>query len=87
MSTVTVSVQLTPKSRSRRRRRKKTTPTCSLGLETGFKALVGLAVGLAAVIGALLPWAVVLLLVGGPLWLLVRGRSRARRTAGDFEAD
>jgi Flp pilus assembly protein TadB len=42
------------------------------GLKGGWNALVVFGVALATVAGALLPWTVVLLLVGGPLWLVVR---------------
>lgn len=48
------------------------------GLAAGWKALQGFATGLATVLGALLPWAPVILLAGLPAWLVVR---RVRRTA------
>ena len=90
MSTVTVNIQLTPEEPVKKKEKEEDDAGFLSGLETGFKALVVFAVGLATVIGALLPWAVVLLLVGGPLWLLVR-RLRRREPepapAGDFEAD
>jgi Domain of unknown function (DUF4349) len=47
------------------------------GLAAGWQALRGFATGLATVLGALLPWAPVIALVGAPLWLVVR---RVRRT-------
>ncbi|MET0524047.1 MAG: DUF4349 domain-containing protein [Nocardioides sp.] len=88
MSTVTVNIQLTPDEPAEKKKDEDDAGFLS-GLETGFKALVVFAVGLATVFGALLPWLVVLLLVGGPLWLLVR-RLRRREPepepAGDFEA-
>ncbi len=49
------------------------------GLEGGWSALTGTAVALATVAGALLPWAVVLAVVGLPLWLLVRRLVRVSR--------
>ncbi|MFC6344386.1 DUF4349 domain-containing protein [Nocardioides hankookensis] len=53
------------------------------GLSAGWGALSTFAVGLATAAGALLPWLVVLALVGVPVWLVVRSRriSRAGRTA------
>jgi hypothetical protein len=48
------------------------------GLRSGWGALRGFAVGAATVAGAVLPWVPVVLLVGVPVWLLVR---RARRTS------
>ena len=88
MSTVTVNIQLTPDEPATQKKDEDDAGFLS-GLETGFKALVVFAVGLATVFGALLPWLVVLLLVGGPLWLLVR-RLRRREPepepAGDFDA-
>ena len=81
MSTVTVNIQLTPDERAKPKKKDDDDAGFLLGAgRTGFKALVVFAVGLATVFGALLPWAVVLLLVGGPLWLLVR-RLRRRDPA------
>lgn len=53
------------------------------GLSAGWHALRGFATGVATVTGALLPWVPVALLVGIPVWLLVR---RARRTAPPADA-
>lgn len=50
------------------------------GLADGWSALAAVGVGLATVAGALLPFAVVLALLGVPLWLVLR-RYAARRTA------
>ena len=54
------------------------------GLEGGWSALAAFATGLATVTGALLPFAVLLALLGVPLWLLLRrlGARRAPRSAG-----
>jgi hypothetical protein len=49
------------------------------GLSAGWDALAAFAVGLATVLGALLPWLVVLGIVGPPLWLL--GRRVRRRVS------
>ena len=46
-----------------------------------MKALGTVAVGLATIAGALLPFAAVLLLLGVPVWLLVRRAARRRRTS------
>lgn len=72
MSTVTVNIQLTPDKPAKKQEKEDDDAGFVSGLENGTKALVIFAVGLATVIGALLPWALVLLVVGGPLWLLLR---------------
>ncbi|KRF36894.1 DUF4349 domain-containing protein [Nocardioides sp. Soil805] len=51
------------------------------GFTGGMKALGAVAVGLATITGALLPFAVVLALLGLPAWLLVRRAARRRRPA------
>jgi Domain of unknown function (DUF4349) len=50
------------------------------GLEGGWAALAHSATVLATVIGAVLPFAVVLLLLGVPVWLLVRSLLRRRQS-------
>jgi hypothetical protein len=47
------------------------------GLDAGWDALRGFATGVATVAGAVLPWAPVALLVGVPVWLVVRRRRPA----------
>lgn len=49
------------------------------GLSGGMEALGAVAVGVATIAGALLPFAAVLALLGVPLWLLVRRAARRRR--------
>lgn len=49
------------------------------GLSTGWRALGAVAVGLATVVGVLLPFAVVLALLGVPAWLVWRRRKPAFR--------
>lgn len=56
------------------------------GLAGGWDALVRSATVLATVIGAVLPFAVALLLLGAPLWLLVRSLLR-RRPSSPIAAD
>ncbi len=75
MSTVKVSIERRPDP-------KKAAPKDDddgflAGLAAGWKALKTTVVAVATVIGAVLPFALVALLVGMPLWLLVR---RLRRT-------
>ena len=48
------------------------------GLSAGWSGLVSTLTGLATVLGAVLPFAVLLLLVGPPVWLLVRALIRRR---------
>jgi uncharacterized protein DUF4349 len=51
------------------------------GLAAGWGALKSFGIGVATVVGALLPWLVVLAVVGVPAWLLVRRRpSRPQAT-------
>jgi hypothetical protein len=50
------------------------------GLSAGWDALRGFGTGVATVVGALLPWTPVALLIGIPVWLVVR---RSRRTPGE----
>ncbi|PVG81755.1 hypothetical protein DDE18_17455 [Nocardioides gansuensis] len=49
------------------------------GLEAGWKALVAAAVAVTTVAGALLPFVVVALVLGWPLWVVVRRAARRRR--------
>lgn len=50
------------------------------GLKSGWTALGGAATVLATVLGAVLPFAILLLLLGVPTWLLARSVVRRRRT-------
>ena len=77
MSTITVGIERIPD-------KKKAAPKADdddgflAGLAAGWGALKTFGIGAATVVGALLPWLVVLALVGIPAWLLVR--SSRRRT-------
>lgn len=51
------------------------------GLSDGWDALTAFGTWLATILGAVLPWAPVIAIVGIPAWLLVRRSRRARRTA------
>lgn len=55
------------------------------GLEAGWKALVAAAVAVTTVAGALLPFAVVALVLGWPLWVVVRRVARHRRPRTEAE--
>jgi hypothetical protein len=75
MSTVKVNIERTPDP-------KKAMPKDDdsgflAGLAAGWNGLKSTVVAVATVVGALLPFAVVVLLIGVPVWLLVR---RMRRT-------
>ena len=57
------------------------------GLSAGWHGLVAVAVGLATAAGALLPWLVVLLLLGIPGWPLVRRLRRHREVPAETPAE
>lgn len=52
------------------------------GLKDGMKALGGFATAMATITGALLPFAIVLAVLGLPVWLLVRRTTRRRTPSG-----
>lgn len=56
------------------------------GLEAGWDGFTAVAVGIATVTGAVLPFAAAALLLGVPVWLLLRAASRRRRTTVPTEA-
>jgi hypothetical protein len=56
------------------------------GLDNGWTAMKGATVVLLTVVGAVLPFALVLVLVGVPLWLVVRRRLGASVSAGSAPA-
>jgi hypothetical protein len=57
------------------------------GLAAGWQALLGFLTGVATVLGAMLPFVVLALLVGLPLWLLMRALWHRRLTAAPAGAD
>lgn len=75
LSTITVSID---RRTSAGTRRAADDTGFLAGLRGGWHALEGFATGVATAVGALLPWVPVILLVGIPVWLLVR---RLRRSA------
>lgn len=70
MSTITVNLQLTPDKKATTE--KDDDKGFLAGLSAGWHGLVKVTVGAATAVGALLPFAVVLLVLGVPVWLLVR---------------
>lgn len=74
LSTIAVHVSRTPEGPAR----KDDTDQAGFlaGLDAGWTALAAAAVAVATVAGALLPFAVLVLLVGLPLWLVLRRRRR-----------
>ena len=83
MSTVKVSIERKPDGRSVAAR---DDDGFLAGLAAGWKGLRTTVVAVATVVGAVLPFAVVALLVGVPAWLLVR-RTRRTSTAPVAPAD
>jgi hypothetical protein len=57
------------------------------GLAAGWRALLGFLTGGATVLGAMLPFAVLALIVGLPLWLLLRALWQRRLTPAPAAAD
>ena len=82
MSTISVNISLPPKEKKEKKEEKKEPEEAGFlaGLEDGWNAFKDFATDLATLSGRLLPFAGVLLIVGGPLWLLVR---RFRRRGDD----
>ncbi len=77
-STIVVDISRTPKEEPEE---EKAGTGFLAGLGGGMDALGAVAVGLATVVGALLPFVVVLTLLGVPVWLVVRRSLRRRRTS------
>jgi hypothetical protein len=76
MSTITVHIE---QKRGERREKPGTDESGFLaGLDGGWTALRAFATVLAMIVGALLPWAVVLGLLGAPTWLIARRVARRR---------
>jgi hypothetical protein len=75
MSTITVHVERSPEAAPEE---KDDRAGFLPGLESGWHALQAAFVGVATVVGALLPFLVVLAAIGVPLWLLLRSTRRRR---------
>ncbi len=76
----TITVDITTVSKKEAEKKDKDEAGFLVGLTGGMKALAGAGSALATIAGALLPFAVLLALLGFPLWLL-RRRLSAGRTA------
>jgi len=72
MSTITVNIALPPKEKEEPKKEEPEEAGFLAGLEDGWKALKSFGTDVATLSGQVLPFAVVLLLLGGPLLLLVR---------------
>ncbi|MBA2955982.1 DUF4349 domain-containing protein [Nocardioides sp. MAH-18] len=74
MSTITVGIERIPDEK--KKAKADDGDGFLAGLTAGWGALKTFGIGAATVVGALLPWLVVLALVGIPVWLLVRSMRR-----------
>jgi hypothetical protein len=74
MSTISVNISLPPPEKKKNDKKKDEPEEAGFfaGLDDGWHALKSFSTHLATASGRLLPFAGVLLIVGGPLWLLVR---------------
>ncbi len=86
MSTISVNVSLPPKEKKEKEKGEPEEAGFLAGLEDGWKALKSFGTDTATVTGQLLPFAAVLLVIGGPLWLLVRRFLRHQGDAPDAAA-
>jgi hypothetical protein len=85
LSTIVVNIQLT--SDEPKKEKKDDGASFLSGLEGGWDALVTFGNGVATVAGVLIPWTIVLLVLGGPLWLLFGRRLRRRSPAAPEPSD
>lgn len=84
MSTITISLERTKDTKAEKR----TDATgFAAGLESGWDNLKSLTIGLLTVLGAVLPFAVVMLLLAIPGWLLLRRLQLLQRRAPTPEPD
>lgn len=77
MSTITVFLQELPPKQKREAAERDESGFLA-GLSTGWRGLKSFLVGTATVVGAVLPFAVMLVILGVPLWLIGRSRRAAR---------
>ncbi|GAB7006876.1 DUF4349 domain-containing protein [Nocardioides sp. AN3] len=78
LSTITVSIERPPLAAKTRHVSHAT--GFAAGLSAGWDALRGFATGVAVVVGAVLPWIPVALLIGIPVWLVLRRSRRGVET-------
>ncbi|HXH79018.1 DUF4349 domain-containing protein [Nocardioides sp.] len=77
----TITIDIERKREAEVKKEKKDEPAGFLvGLKGGMKALGAFASAMATIVGALLPFAIVLAVFGVPMWLLVRRTARRRQT-------
>ncbi len=82
MSTITVFLEQKPEPVEKKKVEKEEAATGFLaGLGSGWDALKSFTTGAATVVGALLPFAVLFLVLGVPAWLLLRNLGRRRPSA------
>jgi hypothetical protein len=74
-ATITVDMRLTPKTAPHKKPAAKHEVGFLTGLDNGWQALLGVLLVAATVVGALLPFALVVALIGFPTWLLLRRRA------------
>lgn len=75
LATITLSLERTPEAE---KKEKEEEAGFLSGLERGWSGLVAVSVGLVTLLGMLLPFAVVLALLGVPLWIALRSVRRRR---------
>lgn len=80
MSTITVFLEQKPVEKKKVEREEAATGFLA-GLGSGWDALKSFTTGAATVVGALLPFAVLFLVLGLPVWLLLRNLARRRPAA------
>ena len=79
MSTISVNISLPPKEKTEKKKEPEEAGFFA-GLEDGWNAFKDFGTEVSTLTGKVLPFAAALLIIGGPLWLLVR---RFRRRGGD----
>ena len=80
MSTISVNIALPPKEKEKKEQKEPEEAGFVAGLSDGWQAFKDFSTDVSTLAGKVLPFAAALVLIGGPLWLLVR---RSRRRGGD----
>jgi hypothetical protein len=78
MSTITVFLQEIPPKQEKQEKAEKDESGFLAGLSAGWSGMKSFLVGAATVVGAVLPFAVMFVILGVPLWLVARSRRAAR---------
>jgi hypothetical protein len=86
MSTVTVNIQRTDDVPKKKEKEDDDNGFLS-GLEDGWNALTSFGTGLATVAGAVLPWSIALLIIGGLCWPFLRRLNLRRRIPAQTPSD